>query len=54
MLGVRCASVTEALHLLEGVVIVKVGRGRVEVLDRDKLEEIAGPATGSPSGSTAV
>jgi hypothetical protein len=54
MLGVRCTSVTETLHLLKGVAIVKVGRGRVEVLDRDKLEEIAGPAARSPSGSTAV
>jgi CRP-like cAMP-binding protein len=48
MLGVRRASVTEALHLLEGVAIVKAGRGHVEVLDREKLEEIAGACYGIP------
>jgi hypothetical protein len=39
---------TEALHLLEGVAIVKAGRGHVEVLDREKLEEIAGACYGVP------
>src|SRR3954453_14630160 len=48
MLGVRRPSVTEALHLLEGVAIVKVGRGHVEVLNREKLEEIAGACYGVP------
>ena len=48
MLGVRRSGVTEALHVLEGVAIVKTNRGRVAVLRRDKLEEIAGACYGLP------
>jgi CRP-like cAMP-binding protein len=46
MLGVRRSGVTEALHVLEGVQIVKVGRGHIRLLDRERLEEIAGGCYG--------
>jgi CRP-like cAMP-binding protein len=48
MLGVRRSGVTEALHVLEGVKIVRTSRGRIHVLDREKLEEIAGDCYGLP------
>jgi CRP-like cAMP-binding protein len=46
MLGVRRSGVTEALHVLEGVKIVRTSRGRIHILDREKLEEIAGDCYG--------
>ena len=46
MLGVRRSGVTEALHVLEGVQIVKTGRGRIHLLDRERLEDIAGGCYG--------
>jgi CRP-like cAMP-binding protein len=46
MLGVRRSGVTEALHVLEGVKIVKTSRGRVQILDREKLEEVASDSYG--------
>ena len=46
MLGVRRSGVTEALHVLEGVKIVRTSRGRIHVLDRARLEEIAGGCHG--------
>ena len=46
MLGVRRSGVTEALHVLEGVRIVKTSRGRIHLLDRGRLEEIAGGCHG--------
>jgi CRP-like cAMP-binding protein len=48
MLGVRRSGVTEALHLLEGVHIVEARRGHIRVLNRAKLEEIAGGCYGVP------
>jgi CRP-like cAMP-binding protein len=48
MLGVRRSGVTEALHVLEGVNIVKTGRGTIRVLNRERLEEIAGGCYGLP------
>jgi CRP-like cAMP-binding protein len=48
MLGVRRSGVTEALHVLEGVNIVKAGRGTIRVLNRERLEEIAGGCYGLP------
>jgi CRP-like cAMP-binding protein len=48
MLGVRRSGVTEALHVLEGVQIVTTSRGRVHLLDRKRLEEIAGGCYGLP------
>lgn len=48
MLGVRRASITDAMHLLEGERAIKGLRGRVVVLDRAVLETIAGEAYGFP------
>jgi CRP-like cAMP-binding protein len=53
MLGVRRSGVTEALHVLEGVKIVRTSRGRIHVLDREKLEEIAGDCYGLPEAEYA-
>ncbi len=46
MLGVRRSGVTEALHVLEGIQVVKTGRGRIHLLDRERLEDIAGACYG--------
>jgi CRP-like cAMP-binding protein len=53
MLGVRRSGVTEALHVLEGVKIVRTSRGRIHILDREKLEEIAGDCYGLPEAEYA-
>jgi CRP-like cAMP-binding protein len=53
MLGVRRSGVTEALHVLEGVRIVEAGRGRIRVLDRGRLEEVAGGCYGLPEAEYA-
>jgi CRP-like cAMP-binding protein len=46
MLGVRRSGVTEALHVLEGVQIVRTKRGRVHILDRGRLEDLASGSYG--------
>ena len=46
MLGVRRASATDALHLLEGSRAIRSTRGRVAIRDRAALERIAGDAYG--------
>jgi CRP-like cAMP-binding protein len=46
MLGVRRSGVTEALHVLEGVQIVETSRGCIHLLDRERLEDIAGGCYG--------
>jgi CRP-like cAMP-binding protein len=46
MLGVRRAGVTLALQALEGRGLVSTKRGQVTVLDRAKLEEVAGDSYG--------
>lgn len=46
MLGVRRATVTDTLHVLEGRRTIRSRRGRVWVLDRDGLEGVAGEAYG--------
>jgi CRP-like cAMP-binding protein len=48
MLGVRRASVTEALNILEGRGIIRTGRGNIVVLKRAKLEKAAGDSYGVP------
>ncbi len=42
MLGVRRSGVTDAIHILEGVNIIRATRGKIQVLDRERLEETAG------------
>lgn len=46
MLGVRRASITDALHLLEGESAIRGLRGRVLVRDRKLLEALAGETYG--------
>jgi CRP-like cAMP-binding protein len=48
MLGVRRSGVTTEIHILEGVHAIKATRGNVHVLDRVKLEDIAGGSYGVP------
>ena len=48
MLGVRRAGITDALTALEGKKAIRAMRGRVVVLSRPILEEIAGAAYGIP------
>jgi hypothetical protein len=48
MLGVRRASVTDALHVLEGEQAIRNLRRRVIVRDRAKLVEMAGESYGFP------
>ncbi len=46
MLSIRRASVTVALHVLEGMGAIRSTRGLVTVLDREKLMDLAGEAYG--------
>jgi CRP-like cAMP-binding protein len=53
MLGVRRSGVTEAIHLLEGIHVIKATRGQVRILQRERLEEIAGGSYGLPEAEYA-
>ncbi len=53
MLGVRRSGVTTALHVLEGEQIIKATRGRVIVLDRERLIAYAGDTYGAPEAEYA-
>ena len=53
MLGVRRAGVTLALQALEGRRLISTKRGQVTVLDRAKLEEVAGDSYGVPEAEYA-
>jgi CRP-like cAMP-binding protein len=46
MLGVRRPGVTTAVHMLEGTGMIRAKRGRITVLDREKLRDLAGDAYG--------
>lgn len=48
MLGVRRASVTDALHALEGEGAIKATRARIHIRNRTTLESIAGHSYGLP------
>ena len=48
MLGVRRSGVTNELHILEGIHAIKATRGNVRVIDRERLEEVAGGCYGLP------
>jgi len=48
MVSAQRTSVTVVLHVLEGAGMIRARRARVTVIDREKLEEIAGEAYGVP------
>ena len=48
MLGVRRSGVTEQLHILEGLHAIKARRGHIRIMDREKLEDVAGGCYGAP------
>lgn len=48
MLGVRRAGVTTAMRVLEGAGIVRTSRGKIEIVDREELLEVAGDSYGMP------
>ena len=48
MLAVRRPGVTEAIHLLEGNGIIRARRAHFTILDRERLEEMAGDSYGVP------
>jgi CRP-like cAMP-binding protein len=50
MIASQRSGVTVALHVLEGIGAIRSKRGRVIVLDRGKLEDLAGDAYGEPEG----
>ena len=48
MIAAQRSGVTITLHFLEGSGMIRSKRGRVVIVDRDKLEDIAGDAYGRP------
>jgi CRP-like cAMP-binding protein len=50
MIASQRSGVTITLHVLEGIGAIKAKRGRVIILDREKLEDLAGDAYGEPEG----
>lgn len=48
MLGVRRASVTDQLHVLEGTRAIRSTRGQIRILNRETLIRIAGGCYGTP------
>lgn len=46
MLGIRRASATDSLHILEGERAIRNVRGRITIRDRNRLEAIAGDTYG--------
>lgn len=48
MLGVRRSGVTDQIHVIEGLGIIKATRGNIRVVDRAKLMELAGSSYGIP------
>jgi CRP-like cAMP-binding protein len=48
MLGVRRSGVTNEIHILEGLHVIKAERAHVLIRNRGKLEEIAGGCYGVP------
>lgn len=51
ILGVRRATVTDTLHILEGLGAVRSMRGRIIVRNRARLEELAGDSYGFAEGA---
>jgi CRP-like cAMP-binding protein len=53
MLGVRRAGVTVAIQILEGRRLIRARRGRINILDRDALEEAAHGSYGATEAEYA-
>jgi CRP-like cAMP-binding protein len=53
-LGVRRASVTDALHILEGEGLLRCTRAMIQVRDRARLEAAAGDAYGAAEAAYSV
>ena len=53
MLGVRRSGVTDAIHHLEGVGIIRAVRGQIEIRDRERLADTAGDSYGVPEAEYA-
>lgn len=53
-LGVRRASVTEALHVLEGNHYIRGTRGSIDIVDRQGLENLAGGSYGDTEAEYAA
>ena len=47
MLGVRRATVTDSLHVLEGKALIRATRGQIGVRDREGLKQMAGETYGA-------
>ena len=54
MLAVRRAGITDALNYLEGKKAIRAMRGRIVILNRAILEDMAGGAYGVPSRNTSA
>ena len=48
MIAAQRTGVTVTLHILEGAGMIRSKRSRVTIVDREKLEDIAGDAYGRP------
>jgi hypothetical protein len=48
MLAVRRPGVTEAIHLLGGIGIIRARRAHITIIDRERLEETTGDSYGIP------
>jgi CRP-like cAMP-binding protein len=48
MLGVRRATVTDALHVLEGEQLIRCSRGQISIRDRTGLKRMSGESYGPP------
>lgn len=48
MLGVRRSGVTNEIHILEGLRLIKATRAKIQILDRKGLKELAGGCYGVP------
>ena len=50
MIGSQRSGVTVTLHVLEGMGAIRSKRGRVMIVDREMLEDLAGDGFGEPEG----
>ena len=48
MLGVRRSGVTDEIHILEGIGLIKARRDLIRILDRARMEEVAAGCYGLP------